>query len=86
MKVPTFEYNKVIKDNGEFSDGYRQMFTQLLNQLTINFSDYGLVPPSQPTATITDLTSAANGTLIYDSTTNQLKVNINGTFHVVQVI
>lgn len=80
MNIPTYEFNKVVNEDGEFTDGYRQMFSQLLEESQQNLSNNGFVIPPQPTAVINDLTAMPNGTMIYDSDTNEAKIKINGTF------
>jgi hypothetical protein len=88
--------------NDELKDmdpAWRLYFDQLTNALQINAGLEGLVAPSQPTANIAVIAanqlqngsfSTAGGTLIYDSTTNQLKVAILSggipTFHVITVV
>lgn len=62
---------------------YHTQTTQALQQ---NFSSY-LLTPGNTTTNINKLdTIISVGALIYDQTTNELKVNINGTWRVVQVI
>lgn len=53
-------------------------------QDAINGFDDGLVAPSFTTAQITALAvTAANGTMWYDSTTNELKAKVNGVVVVI---
>lgn len=56
------------------------LFSQLNTQMMSNLSNEGFVPPSQPAANIALLTQSKNGTLVYDSDNDLMKVNINGTF------
>lgn len=59
---------------------------QLVQQLQANLSDQGYVVPHQTTANIAQLTGAQSiGALLYDKDTHELKININGTWKVVQV-
>jgi len=60
---------------------------QLTSELQKSISNEGFMIPPQSTATINQLnTQQSVGALLYDSETNQLKVNINGTFKVIQTL
>jgi len=53
---------------------------ELSQALVGGLSDNGWTLPQQTTAQITDVSpSMADGTMWYDSTTNEFKVKINGT-------
>jgi len=63
------------------------VFAQLISELQQNLSNEGYKVPQQPTANVQALnTTQSEGALLYDSDTKELKVNINGTFRVVQVV
>lgn len=86
--IPTFIKQRAVGKDGEFTPQVQLMFDQLFQQLQNNSSNRGLVAPSQPTTTITNLAtppsgpSMPNGTIWYDSTTNEMKAKINGVVKV----
>lgn len=84
MNIPTFINDKFVDESGYLTDTWRNVLTQLFTELQSNASNESLVVPQQTTTDIAKLTNYKGG-LVYDSTTNQLKVNINGTFKVVTV-
>jgi len=95
MIIPNFEYTKLVDENGYLTPQWQSIFQQLITALQTNLSDEGFLPPQQPTTNIATLQTRFNassapsnyfGDLIYDSTTDELKVNIAGTFKVVQVV
>ena len=75
---PPFELKELHENTWNF-------FQLLIQEFQKNLSNEGLVTPSQPTTNISQLTNSNNGTLVYDSTAHELKVNINGVFKVVNV-
>jgi hypothetical protein len=84
MKIPNFIDVPVVEVDGEkkgqFTETWRNIFTQLFQVLQQNASDESLVTPQQTTLNISQLQGANmqkyTGGLIYDSTTNKLKVSI----------
>ncbi len=87
MNIPTFTDAKITDENGNLTQIWKDIFFQLLNELQDNASDEGLVVPQQTTTNIGLLDPTKYiGALIYDSDTNEFKVNINGTYKVVQVV
>lgn len=88
MNVPNFIHDKFVDENGYLTDGWRLFFNQLINEMNENLSQEGIVMPSQTTANADIIkTDALNGTILYDSTTNELKVRLNdGNFHVIQTV
>lgn len=92
MIIPNFVHDKVVDGEGNLTPQWIMFFTQLLDQMQLNLSEEGIVAPSQTTSNITIIESdpnnvPLNGTLLYDSTTNQLKVRLSdGTFHVIQTV
>lgn len=90
MNIPTFHNSRVVDKDGNFTSEWLSIMQILFSQLKSNFSREGIRVPQQPTSTINDPNVlnniASKGVVIYDETTNELKVNINGTFKVIQVI
>lgn len=86
MNIPNFEDVPVIVKRGDdyvWSDEWKRILQGLFQSLQLNASEEGLVPPSQPTTNISIIQpQAKNGTIIYDTTSKQLKGNIEGTFKV----
>ncbi len=71
----------IVHENGrDIHPVWGAFFDNLINILQRNLSDEGIITPGQSTTDITLLTNAAPFTLIGDSTTNELKVNLNGVF------
>jgi hypothetical protein len=95
MKVPNYFTTKFVDDQGYLTPEYQVFFQDLITQMQINLSDEGFRIPQQTTATIAQLKSSFNsqpkpnvyfGDLLYDSTTDEAKINIAGTFKVIQVV
>lgn len=103
MNIPNFSYSKLIETSKEKfglpSDDVYYFFQQLVAELQSNAGPEGLVVPTlssnassvTPPATGGQITAieagALNGTLVYDSNTDQLKVRLNdGTFHVITTV
>lgn len=93
MIIPNIINSEILErdSNGEFtgnlSSGFFLIFQQLISVLQKNLSDEGYLLPKQETSIINQLnTTKSTGALIYDLDTNQAKVNINGTFKIIQVI
>lgn len=59
---------------------WRSIFQQLFEVLQARIGDEGIVIPSQSAANIGLLTNSSNGTLVYDSTNNLVKINIAGAW------
>lgn len=85
MNIPNYVQDKLVDKNGNLTDGWRLTITQLLTELQNNAGNEGLVSPSQPSTNIAKLINSPNGSLVYDNTTHELKVNINGVFKIVTV-
>jgi hypothetical protein len=81
--IPTV--NPVLKD-GTWHPAWQQWFQQVTTIIQNNLSPQGFILPQQPTTTIKQLnTAASKGAMIYDETTNEVKINIDGTFKVMNV-
>lgn len=87
MNIPNFINEQMVDENGYLTDTWRQVLSELFTQLQLNLSDESIIVPQQTTAKIAQLsTTDYEGGLLYDSDTDQLKVNLAGTFKVVQTI
>lgn len=94
MKIPNFE-NVQFTRQGYLTEEWQNILQELFTSLQNNLSNEGFQIPQQTTANIaaleTQFAAAPNpavyfGNLLYDIDANELKVNINGTFRVVQVV
>lgn len=92
MLIPSYVNSKIVDENGYLLPEWQQLFTQLITELQNNLSNEGYVLPRLPTSDINYLGSTPEtlqksiGAMIYDSTTDEFKVNLNGVWRVVQVI
>jgi hypothetical protein len=78
---------KAAEKDGSMHQELINYLGQLVQQLQTNLSDEGYVMPQQTTANIAKLIGAQSvGAFLYDSDTNEFKVNINGTWKVVQFV
>lgn len=85
MKIPNWPKTKLLGPNGELHPSIDGYFDQLTVSMQTNLSDEGFRVPNQPTTNISQLvTNIPSGNLVYDATTNELKVLINGTYKVIQ--
>lgn len=99
MNIPAFIETQVVNKDGTFTDSWRLIMTNLLQQLATNAGTEGFVMPSISSANnsvnpshsggqlnlITPL--AQNGTVIYDPNTDQPKIRLNdGSFHVITTV
>lgn len=86
MKIPNLPHEKPIDEHGQWTAAWSLWFQQLMGCLQTCLSDQGLQLPLQPTSIINQLNKPNNsGSLIYDSSTQQFKGNLNGTFKVFQL-
>lgn len=89
MKVPTFIKRKFVDQDGELTAPAQQLLDVFFQQAQESLSDDGFVIPQRTTNEINNISAnnnantKPNGTLWYDSTTNQLKVKINDTVRVI---
>ena len=74
---------KLIDEDGFMHTRWRDYFSHFHQQFGEIINDDGHVIPSQPTTTIAKIPTNKVGNLVYDSTTNTLKANINGAIHTV---
>jgi len=87
MIIPNFVDEKIVDKNGNLSDSWKQIFSQLITQLQKNLSNEGHVVPSQGTTNIATIFADPDksGALLYDKDTHQLKVNVNGSVKTITV-
>jgi hypothetical protein len=87
MNIPNFVNIQLVDKNGYLTDSARQMFEELFDVLQANLSDESIVTPEQPASKISLLNGDQyKGGLLYNSDTNKLMVNENGTFKTVQTV
>lgn len=95
MILPNFENTKLVDEKGYLTAEWQMILQAFFQTLQKNLSNEGFLIPQQSTATISSLQTQFNasttptvyyGDLLYDSTTDEFKVNIAGTFRVVQVV
>jgi hypothetical protein len=86
MNIPTFLNDKYIDEAGYLTSS-QQIFNDQLNQaMQASLSDNGWTLPLQTTTNINTIApTMPNGTMWYDSDTDEFKVTINGTVKVVTV-
>lgn len=92
MKIPSMDFRgqKVVNEDGTFTDSVQNFFDLLHTLLIQNLGDEGLVMATQSTSNILSIQNATTtgptgtltkscefGTMIYDSTTNQPKIALN---------
>ncbi len=80
MNIPSFVNDKVVDENGYWTPQWQNVILQLMQLMQQNLSDEGFVMPSQSTANINLLTKSSNGTVLYDSTTDEFKGRVGGVF------
>lgn len=72
---------RIKRPDGEYlhmHPAWHQFFSQLTTALQTNFSQEGVSIPKQSTNNINLLTQTKSvGSFLYDSTTDQMKVNLN---------
>ena len=95
IQIPNYFASKVVDDKGYFLPEWQQFFQQLISQLQTNFSPQGFLLPQLSTTQInyvatnfaaSSIPSAFYGNMIYDNTLDEAKINIAGTFKVIQVV
>lgn len=95
MNIPNFLNDMLTDRNGYMTDPWSLILQQLFSVMQENLSDEGFGLPRLTTAQINALETQFNlapdpsvfyGRLLYDVTTDEAKINIAGTFKVVQVV
>lgn len=88
MRVPTFLKLQAVDKDGNFTPQTQQFFDVMTQQMQQALSDDGVEMPQRSTAEINNIASSSNdnakpnGTIWYDTDTNQFKGKINGTIKV----
>lgn len=77
MNIPHFVNSPVVDRNGNFTDTWRTIINQLLQELQKNASNAGIVVPNQTTANIAQFTTN-NGAIFYDYQTHKVQVCVDG--------
>lgn len=83
MNVPWWSGGQAVDSNGNFTPEYSTFQEQQRQVMQQNLSNEGFVIPQQNTSDIGIIEpTAKEGTLLYNSDTNQLLVRLSdGTFH-----
>jgi hypothetical protein len=75
--------DQISDEHGMLTASWKLYFQQLTMALQTNLKPEGYVVPPKPTSDIIQLIqTASNNNIIYDSTTNEFKGNVNGTWKV----
>jgi hypothetical protein len=83
MSIPNFDLENISDSSGKLTPQAKLLFDQIITLLQNILSDQGIAIPKQPTSTINQFDKVQTiGTIVYDSSTNQYKGNINGTYKV----
>ncbi len=86
MNVPNLPTDPIVDNKGILTTIGKNFFEQLIKELFINFSNEGLVSPTQSDSNVTTIQNNQNsksqyttpyGTLLYNSTNNSLMVALN---------
>lgn len=78
---------RISDKEGDMTSNWAILFENLTRALQTNFKSQGFVIPSVDAATFATLLPAAtHNNLVYNSTTNELKFNQNGTWKTVQLL
>lgn len=77
MNIPNYLTDQLVDENGELTTPWARTISQLLVELESNLSNEGYKLPQQPTTNIDLIIEQpqTEGTMIWDSTTKQMKVN-----------
>lgn len=85
MNIPNLPMGPLVDKNGHATNEFWGILSQLIIEMQQNLSNEGYKVPQQTTSTINELnTPQSEAALLYDSDTKELKVNIDGTFKVIQ--
>ena len=86
MNIPNYIDTKIISAGGMWSDEWKFIMQQLIQQLQLNASNEGLVAPTQNATNMTTIQNHQNpngdyttqyGTILYNSTDNTIRIAVN---------
>lgn len=93
MFVPVWQKKQLVHSNGEATVESEVFFATLNREMQSNLSNDGFVIPSRTTSEINQIllnsdpqTEKPNGTMLYDSVTDELKIKSSGLVKVVQLV
>lgn len=87
MNIQNLLHEKPIGEDGHWHPAWKLLLGNLITQLQQNLSNEGFIIPQQTTDNINILNNnKSTGALIYDSTTHELKINLNGMFKTIQTM
>lgn len=86
MIVPNFNNVKVVNPDGRLTQEWVFFFSSLIEELQDNFQRFGVVVPRFTQDEIVGMSDAEDGSVVYDTTNNALKVKVSGVFKTVQVV
>lgn len=79
MYIPVFSNLKLVDQNGDLTNEMQIFFDELIQSLFLNLSDNGYVIPSVSAADLPSIEQLMpDGTMWYESDSNELVVKING--------
>ena len=86
--IPNLQPTKWTTPNGDLHPQQHGYMSNLNTVLQQTISNEGIKVPQLDTANINKLTDAdkSTGNFIYDNTTHEMKVNINGVWRVVALV
>lgn len=84
MNIPSISSivtTPVIQENGKLHENWRQFLEHFTKTLQLHLDDHGHIMPAQPQSAITKLNTNQNkARLLYNTDTNTLHVNNEGTY------
>lgn len=92
MRIPVFIRQSFVDNDGNLLSPIQQFFDEFFQEAQQNLSNNGLVTPSLTTSEISDVSNPAaentmpNGTLWYDTDTNELKIKVNDAVRIIQLV
>ncbi len=92
MTIPTFTQHKATDREGAYTRDAQEYNDQLNQYLQENVSEDGFVMPNRTTVDInqiadpTNPNTLSNGTVWYDTNTNELKVKVNNVVRIIQLV
>ena len=85
MNIPNYLDHQVVDKDGYFTEPWKHIMNQLFNELQTRMSNEGHIAPSITATTLAELQGKPDideleGGLLYNSDTDKLIVNIDGTY------